>query len=135
MTISVKPADFIFKEIFSRVPFRPGNKVVKGFVLSTLAGMMTVLSGLLVYIEIPHNHMRLASCFCLATASGVMTYIALVRVLGEAQENFEKAFDGIYSMEEDSIKETKVQTFALVCASATFFAGWFLAIVMDWARV
>ena len=76
--------------------------------------------------------MRLASCFCLATASGVMAYVSLVEVFGEAKENFEHSFAEYYPGDKN---EKIVETYALLCATGTFFAGWFVALAMDWARV
>ena len=49
--------------------------------------------------------MRLASCFCLSTASGVMAYVSLVEVFGEAKLNFEESFGS------DKNADTKVGCF------------------------
>ena len=37
--------------------------------------------------------MRLSSCFCLAAASGVMTYVSLVEVLHESMAKFEEGYE------------------------------------------
>ena len=96
---------------------------------------MTLIGAATVYIEIPRKNLRLASCFCLATASGVMAYVSLVEVFGEAQDNFSEAFEKLYEGLEEKKREKIVGTYALLCASGTFFAGWFIALAMDWARV
>ena len=57
----------------------------------------------------------------MATASGVMAYVSLVEVFGEAKANFEES----YPYSEDNEKT------ALVLATIAFFVGWFLGIGMD----
>jgi len=98
-----------------------GFKTLYGFGLSTTAGLMTLLGAATIYFPIPQHHMRLASCFCLATASGVMAYVSLVEVFGEAKANFEES----YPYSENNEKK------ALVLATISFFVGWFLGIGMD----
>ena len=97
-----------------------------GFGLSTTAGLMTMLGAATVYFPIPRRHLRLSSCFCLATASGVMAYVSLVEVFGESRANF-----------TESLHETKgeklAETLGLLYASVSFFVGWGIAIGMDTA--
>ena len=95
-----------------------------GFGLSTTAGLMTLLGAATVYFPIPRKHLRLSSCFCLATASGVMAYVSLVEVFAESKENFT---DGLRS----TYNEKHAETLGLLYASCSFFAGWFIAIGMD----
>ena len=63
------------------------------------------------------RQMRMTSCFCLATASGVMAYVSLVEVFGEAKNNFTDYFN-------DSTK-------GLLFATMSFFIGWLLGLIMD----
>lgn len=104
----------------------PVNKMLYGFGLSTAAGLMTMLGGATVYFPIPRRHLRLSSCFCLATASGVMAYVSLVEVFGESRENFTES---LHSQKDEKTAET----LGLLYASCSFFLGWFIAIAMDTA--
>ena len=100
------------------------NKMVYGFGLSISAGLMTLLGAATVYFPIPRKHLRLSSCFCLATASGVMAYVSLVEVFGESRANFTESLEGT--------KDPKTaETLGLLYATLSFFAGWGIAIAMD----
>ena len=84
--------------------------------------------------------LRLASCFCLASASGVMAYVSLYEVLGESVANFEEGLMKKYEegrhvncTEAERIAEDKaVEAWSLLYATLTFFAGWLVGIFMDW---
>jgi len=104
----------------------PEDKIVKGFVLSTLAGLMTMIGAVTVFYPVQKRQMRLASCFCLATASGVMCYVSLVEVFHEAESNFKEAFELKYPD-----NEKKQETLALLAATGSFFIGWVVALGMD----
>lgn len=93
-----------------------GSKPLYGFVLSTMAGMMTFIGAMTVYFPIPKQHMRQTSCFCLASASGVMAFVSLVEVFHEAKSHFEEVFKG---------------DLGLIYACLSFFVGWGLARAMD----
>ena len=85
--------------------------------------------------------LRLASCFCLASASGVMAFVSLYEVLGESVANFEEGLmkkyeDGrhVNCTEAEKIVEDKaVEAWALIYATVTFFGGWIVGMLMDWA--
>ena len=81
-----------------------------------MAGMMTFLGAMTVYFPIPKQHMRLTSCFCLASASGVMAFVSLVEVFHEAKEHFEEVYKGDRG---------------LIYACLSFFVGWGVALAMD----
>ena len=74
------------------IAFSGMSKEAKGFLLATMSGLCTLLGAMTVYFPVPKNKMRLASCFCLAAASGVMCYVSLVEVFHESQSNFEAGF-------------------------------------------
>jgi len=112
------------------------NKVALGFILSTAAGLMTFIGALSVFIPIPREMMRLSSCFCLAAASGVMTYVSLVEVLHESMAKFEEGYElsaheNVDDNGAEMKKGLKPGQMAMIMASLTFFAGWFIALLMD----
>ena len=63
-----------------------------GFMLASFAGACTLIGAAAVYLPINPSQLRLASCFCLACAAGVMTYVSLVEVFGESRTNFGESF-------------------------------------------
>jgi ZIP family zinc transporter len=95
--------------------------MIFGFGLSTTAGLMTLIGAVSVYFPILKDRMRLWSCFCLATASGVMAYVSLVEVFGEAKVNFTESFSS----------SEKAETRGLVYATTSFFVGWTIGVFMD----
>ena len=85
---------------------------------------MTLIGAASVYYPIPPKDLRIPTCFCLATASGVMTYVSLVEVFGESKENFIEGFMHTYG-------EKKANTYGLAAATGMFFLGWVIALGMD----
>ena len=86
--------------------------------------------------------MRLASCFCLASASGVMAYVSLAEVLGESIENFKHGLSAEIKIQREQNGTVvtdcdmhdigdEVEPHALVYATLTFFVGWVIGLVMD----
>lgn len=99
-----------------------GSKPLYGFVLSTMAGMMTFLGAMTVYFPIPKQHMRQTSCFCLASASGVMAFVSLVEVFHEAKSHFDEIYkrDLVSGRPRDSFWFTR-STFILLFQTETSF--------------
>merc|ERR1712157_470324 len=109
------------------------SKMMYGFILATVSGLMTLLGAATVYFPVPKKHLRLVSCFCLATASGVMGYVSLVEVLHESIANYEESLqqkNGSFSDCDESLCES-CGAWAKLYATITFFAGWFLAVLMS----
>jgi len=113
-----------------------------GFGLATAAGLMTFVGAFTVFIPIKLRMMRMASCFCLASASGVMAYVSLAEVMGESIENFKHGLAA-----EEKIKREvngtvvadcdmhdigdEVEPKALLFATIIFFVGWIFGLLMD----
>lgn len=118
------------------------HKALTGFALATAAGLMTLIGALTVFYPVHKKKLRQCSCFCLASASGVMAYVSLVEVFQEGKASFKDAFD-IMAKEhvenEDEIESYKLwggmngEALSLTCATLSFFVGWCIALVMDWA--
>jgi len=107
-------------------------RYVYGFMLASFAGACTLIGAAAVYLPINPSQLRLASCFCLACAAGVMTYVSLVEVFGESRTNFGESFHEECS--EDHKPEeclSKVELRALTHATISFFVGWLFSIGMS----
>lgn len=100
-----------------------------GFMLASFAGACTLIGAAAVYLPINPSQLRLASCFCLACAAGVMTYVSLVEVFGESRTNFGESFHAECSDNQECV--SKVELRALTHATASFFVGWMFSIVMS----
>ena len=86
--------------------------------------------------------MRLASCFCLASASGVMAYVSLAEVFGESLENFKHGLSAEKKLQLESNGTAvadcdmhdindEVEPTALLYATIVFFVGWVIGLLMD----
>jgi zinc transporter ZupT len=78
-----------------------------GFMLASFAGACTLIGAAAVYLPINPSQLRLASCFCLACAAGVMTYVSLVEVFGESRTNFGESFHAECSDNQVCIRSLK----------------------------
>lgn len=100
-----------------------------GFMLASFAGACTLIGAAAVYLPINPSQLRLASCFCLACAAGVMTYVSLVEVFGESRTNFGESFHAECFEDQECL--SKVELRALTHATVSFFVGWLFSIVMS----
>ena len=88
-------------------------RYVYGFMLASFAGACTLIGAAAVYLPINPSQLRLASCFCLACAAGVMTYVSLVEVFGESRTNFGESFH------EECSEDHKPEVYSHSCLTLT----------------